>query len=339
MGNNTIGRYCGRRYHWPVFASSSPITLEFHAFQLLSSQFILQYQIIGTILESFLYKYKNYNDFSNLENITFVYPFSWNHVYILTNVSHFTWNIIVPKMYILLLKFLKVPLVKSSTIIFNGPDINSNQLNINNEKIFTASSFQVLILHHRSQKEKFDISFTNNILKDKMENYYNIYIIKDRVKLNSDNLACAQLTTVLCALKLHVSGNYFVNISLLSFKYSGPNVGYCKYGGLSVYDYINKNTKEVLLLCENIFPITFNTQQKQVIVSSTKHLFLILFAYWPYTKVKLNITMQPTTCNGVHILRYDTINDGYFQKSIIYMLVDLWSYLVIDSKALPNLGD
>ena len=58
-GNNIIGRYCGRRYQWSVFASSSPVTLEFHTSNFSSSKFMLQYQITDTILETFLYTYKN----------------------------------------------------------------------------------------------------------------------------------------------------------------------------------------------------------------------------------------------------------------------------------------
>ena len=121
------------------------------------------------------------------------------------------------------------------------------------------------------------------------------------------NLTYAQQTDVYCTFEFNVSGNYFVNITVLSLEYSGPNVGYCKYGGLSVYDNFNNNTKEVFLLCENIISVTFHTQPKQVIVSSTQHLFLILYSYWPYIKVKLNITIQPTACNGVHVLKYDII--------------------------------
>ena len=122
-GNNAIGRYCGRRYYWSVFASSSPITLEFHTFQHSYSQFTLQYQISEIPFETFLQKYKNYNNFNILENITFVYPFSRNHMYILSDVSHFTWNIVVTKMYKLMPKIFKIPLVNTSIIIFDGPDL------------------------------------------------------------------------------------------------------------------------------------------------------------------------------------------------------------------------
>ena len=301
-GHNTIGRYCGRRYYWSVFVASSPILLEFYTFQLSQSQFKLQYQITGAILETFLHKYKKYNDFKLIENISFVYPFSWNHAYSFANVSYLMWNIIVPKMYIILLRISKILIAKKSIIILNGPDINSNQIQIDLEETFTASSFQVSILYLNMQNKDMEMIITSNILKKQKENHQNIYI-KESIKFNSENLPCVQLTTMLCVFKLHTSGNDYVNITLLSLIYSGPNVGYCKYGGLSVSDYFNNDTKEVLLLCDNIFPVTLSTQPKQIIVSSTQSLFLVVYAYWPYSKLRINITVKPTTCKGVHLLR------------------------------------
>ena len=319
--NNTIGRYCGKRYYWSVYAASSPILLEFHISQRSKSQFFLQCQITGTNTETYLNKYKNCNDFKLIENLNFFYPFSWNHVYILAKVSHLVWNIIVPKMYIISLRISNVSMAKQSIIIFDGLDINSNLFYISMEEPFIASSFQVSILCVNVQHKHIEMIITNNILKNQKENYQNI-TIKESIIINSEHLPCVQLTTILCAFKLHTSGNAFsVNITLLSFMYSGPNVGYCKYGGFSVYDI---DLKEVLLLCNNIFPVTLSTQPKQVIVSSTQSLFLIFYAYWPYGRLRLNITMKPTRCKGVHLLRYNIIIYVYVNYPEVEILHILW---------------
>ena len=142
---------------------------------------MLQYQIIDTILESVLQKYNNYNDFKTVEGIQFFQPFSWNHIYVFSNVSHFTWNIIVPKMYRFLLKNLNDPLAKESIIIFDGPDFISNQLDNNTEGIFTASSFQVFIMCLNYQLEHFKMIFTNNLLKDKVKGHHNIHKISEEI--------------------------------------------------------------------------------------------------------------------------------------------------------------
>ena len=70
-----------------------------------------------------------------------------------------------------------------------------------------------------------------------------------------------------------------------------------------MYDYVHTDKKEVLLLCDNISPVTFNIQPQQIIVSNTQISFLIFYAYWPYSRVRFNITIEPTACKGIHILR------------------------------------
>ena len=257
-------------------------------------------------MKALLCKLKNYNIFNVIENVAFVHPFSWNHIYMIENVSYFPWNIIVPKMYRLLMKILIVSLAKKTLIIYDGPGLNSKQLETNNEQFFTASSFQVLVVYLNHVNKETEIIFKNILKKDKVENYHTVLKIKEEIKLYKKNLSCEHLTHVLCAFKLSVPKNHFVNITLLLLKYHGPNVGYCKYGGLSIYDYVNNFKKEVLLLCDNISPSAFNTP-KQIIVSSTQHLFLIFYAYLPYSEIRPTIIVKPSICKGVHILRYGLI--------------------------------
>ena len=315
-GNNTIGRYCGRRHNFSIFVSSSPIILEFQSFKLSTSKFTLEYQLTCTVLKTVLYKFKNLNDFHAVENLTFFYPFSWNHIYILENIMHYTWNIIVPKMYQLLITFSKV--LKKSLILFDGPDFHCKQLETNTEDIVKASTFQVLILYLNDNNKQIEMIFMNNVLKDKGEKNYQTHELKEEIQINS-NLSFVQLTTLFHTLKLYAPRHCHANITLLSLEYSGPNVGYCKYGGLSVYDYVNSKMKEVFLLCDNVFP---QTQPKHIIISNTHNLFLILYAYWPYSKIKPHITIMPTTCKGVHILRYNLFisvlcDDSVYIKMLI----------------------
>ena len=125
-GNDNIGKYCGRRYPWSVFASWRPIILEFHTYKLSSSKFQLHYQIASTILKTFLYKYENYNGFNTFEHINFTDPFSWNHIYYLVNVPYYVWSILVPKMCKLVVQILRIPPLKDPLILFDGPDFSSN---------------------------------------------------------------------------------------------------------------------------------------------------------------------------------------------------------------------
>ena len=206
-------------------------------------------------------------------------------------------------MYRLVVNVLNKLPANRSLIVFDGPDLNSRYVNIDSEEKFTASSFQVLILYE-NHKNYVEIVFGRNSIKDKIKNYNGNHTIRDKTILTSQNIPCSQLANTLCVFMLHAPENYYINITLLSLKYSGPNVGYCKYGGLSIYDNINRSLKEVLLLCDDLLTVIFNNQPKQVIVSSTQMISLIFYAYWPYSNIELNITMESTKCKGVHVLRY-----------------------------------
>ena len=280
----------------------TPITLEFHTLVRTTSNFVLQYQITSTIVKTFLYKYRNHNDFQYIKNRTLFHLFSWNHNYFLANTCLHLWNIVVPKFYRVLVKIVYFSREKKSLIIFDGPDIDSQKLNMISDNTFTASSFQVSILY-LSNKHNIEIIFTNSLHKNEVENHHIFYNINKTIALNSNDLACAHMTNLLCSLKLYTSGNNFINISLISVNYSGSNTGYCKYGGLSVYDNLN-TTKEVLFLCDNPVTLVFDNHYRQEMVSSTQSIFLIVYAYYPYSKIELSITMQPTACKEVYIQRF-----------------------------------
>ena len=89
-----------------------------------------------------------------------------------------------------------------------------------------------------------------------------------------------------------------MNISIVSLKYSGSNVGYCKFGGLSLYDKVNGSLKEVFLSCNDM---SNDFGNERVIVSNKHSLYLIVYSYWSYSQMKIKITLQPTVCTGVYI--------------------------------------
>ena len=144
MKQEKIGKFCGRRYHWSVFASSYLINLHFHSFEQSTSQFIMQFQLTNTILKTILKKCPNSQKFDTVEENFFVSPFSWNTVYFIGNISYYTWGIFVPKMYLLIIQIIKA---KKSLDLFDGPDFHSNKCKVANNSKITASSFQILVLY------------------------------------------------------------------------------------------------------------------------------------------------------------------------------------------------
>ena len=141
-------------------------------------------------------------------------------------IVNYNWNIFVAKMYKLSLKIQKLSKKKNISYLYDGPDYLSEQYDLTNMTLFTSSSFQVSILlysHHSDIEMKFNSFFVQRS-NSKLSN-----IFSERQVGN------------------HKYRNLFVNITL-SLRYLGHNTGYCKYGGLSIYDYLNKTKKEVLLL-------------------------------------------------------------------------------------------
>ena len=293
-----IGRFCGIRYYWSVFASSMPITMEFYTHELSWSKFILNYQVTDTILSTILLRYKSENTFDNIEYVGYIYPSSWIHKYSIANTSYYVWNILVSKMFNLFIKVLKAPAIIKSLVFFDGPDFHSAYYTVDTKTTFAASTFQMSILY-LNKSDNINILFEKYAVMN-MSGCYAVYNISTKIFLNSVDI----FGTVFCTLKFIVPKGAFVNITLLSVKYSGPNVGYCKYGGLSLYDYVNNIFKEVFLSCHDRFISPFKSLHTRMIISSTETLFLIFYAYQPYSIIKVSVKVESTICQGVHVLRY-----------------------------------
>ena len=290
-GNKTVGRYCGRRYNWSVFASSTKITVEFHTFELSTSQFVFNYQLSNKLTSNIMLSCPHYKDFTDIERYSFLSPFSWIHVYYIKNYTYYTWNVFVPKMFKI---FLILPRKKAKMYFYDGPDFHSNHHNVTNMTTFRSISFQIFILYLGHQQ---DIKLQFNSYKY-MNNNYNDSFVKTIILLKDSKSACGHSLNTLCAYNFYVPRNFHVNVTIETLSHSGPNTGYCKYGGLSIYDNVTNITQEVLLLCTPL-----STQLKHVIVSSAENLFLILYSYWPYSKIMLNVKIQPSVCKGVHVQR------------------------------------
>ena len=133
---------------------------------------------------------------------------------------------------------------------------------------FRSISFQFFIIYLGHQQ---DIKLQFNSYKN-THNNYNDSFLKNIILLKDRNSACAHSLNTLCAYSFYVPRKVYVNVTIETLSHSGPNIGYCKYGGLSIYDNVTNITQEVLLLCTPL-----STQLKHVIVSSAENLFLILY--------------------------------------------------------------
>ena len=217
------------------------------------------------------------------------------HKYEVVHCSSYNRNIFVSKMYKIILKFLKGTKRTGALYLFDGPDFHSNQFDVANMTDFSSNSFQVSIMY-LGYYDDIRITFSSDIAKYTLQNYNNS-IVKHKFPLKSGDLGYTNLDNF-CAFNFQVTSDSYVNVTILSFLYSGPNVGYCKYGGFSISDFVNNTLKEISLVCESLDTLT-----NRIIVSHTESLFLILYSYWPYSESNFSVTVQPTMCKGVHVQR------------------------------------
>ena len=180
--------------------------------------------------------------------------------------------------------------------LYDGPDFHSKQYKVQNGETFISSSFQVaVILPNFNIKQNLAMWLQFLIEKNQLPNY-TTYFIQRKTIVHNTNSRCTKNTTVLCAFEFNVTKGLFVNVTILFLKYTGPNVGYCKYGGLSVYISTDSVIQEVLLMCDTLH--TLNS-----IISTSESMFLILYSYFPYSEIKITLEVKPTQCKGVHVLR------------------------------------
>ena len=292
---NTIGRYCGRRYKWSTFATSRQIKLEFHTFARSKSKFDLLYEIISKILDSYMASYGHSMEFGEIENNAFVSPFSWSHTYNLGNSTYHTWNIFVPKMYKLNLRLQKYSKLKDSLYLFDGPDVQCKLYKMANATSFLASSFQVFAILH-SYEKKLQMNFESEILKTNETNFYQHKMgTKSRQTYNS-----ILLTNTISVFNFYTVAGYYINVSIIALEYIGSDVGYCKYGGTSIYDDRAGVIKEVFLACNDV--IHSSILPPRIIVSSENILSMIFYSYWPYSQIGFKISVETTQCKGVPLI-------------------------------------
>ena len=96
--NATLGRYCGRRYKWSVFAAGKPIVLQFFTFHHSKSKFKLIFQLGSKMLLRTTMVHSNKRkEFNIIERNHFYSPFSWFNKYRVLNKIFYNWNIFVAK--------------------------------------------------------------------------------------------------------------------------------------------------------------------------------------------------------------------------------------------------
>ena len=207
-------------------------------------------------------------------------------------------------MFKIRLHLLKIP-DKNKLFLYDGPDFNSKQYNITGRTSVVFSSFQCSVLFQGFiHSDEIQLSFHKAILKKhRIPNYKNI-TVQNQLLLQISTSKLINDHKTLSAYKFHVSSTSYINITILSFNFSGPNIGYCKYGAISIYDkqkdkFGRSSLQEVILLCDT----TMSFLAFQSIVSHGKMLYLIIYSYNVLDNTHVDVMVKPTACQGVQVKR------------------------------------
>ena len=244
----------------------------------------------------------------------FYSPFSWFNKYSVLFKSIYNWNIFVAKMFRLKLHFLKLSSNIKNVLFYDGPDFNSKQQNMTNDKMIVFTSFQCSVIFQVFLSDN-DTAFQMTTLKKyKIPNYKSILVTK-HLKLQKLIRKPIEGIPFYGAYKFYVSMGYHVNITISSFNFSGSNIGYCKYGGLSIYD--GSNFQEVLLLCNT----TISLNALQSIVSFGSSLYLVIYSYSTHDDIHFNVIINPTGCQGVHVKRLVLLFISLIWENVLFIIV------------------
>ena len=183
--------------------------------------------------------------------------------------------------------------------LYDGPDDQGLKIKPKNKNVF--STFQCYLklyaenFTHESQSIRIS-STTQKLSQNIVVDLYNASYHTLNMSARGHN-------------HLHYIGNFtclngFINISLISFNYNGPEIKRCRYGGMFYYEPdVDRYRKDVVRMCSTYrktpgsksfdrFPMDF--------VTSASNVLIMIYSYHPYNEImEVKIHISVTPCKGV----------------------------------------
>ena len=111
-----------------------------------------------------------------------------------------------------------------------------------------------------------------------------------------------------CILNIKFDHGYKVNVTLQSMVFQGENSAYCKYGGLSLIEFINEEYNENVALCRN----DFSNNIKRRFYSVSSSLKMVLYWYEPYSSTSVTLRISNTECDSIHLSPVTYCHECYY---------------------------
>ena len=212
-----------------------------------------------------------------------------------------TSNVKIHRFYVNSIKLYKLMIqfgyyLENDIVIHDGPGFKNNILEPlaknktePSHKLYFTSSFQCMI--HIVKKHQTSFSNTLRYTSMKQSNITKMYFNSNETKVIK--LPNSIMNHGIGIFEISVPSDFYVNVSILNFKYQGFRISTCRFAGLTTYNYINNYYKEISTVCKP----HYNIYKSRKMYSETARMALVFYQYKEYSTIEVEILLSVTRCN------------------------------------------
>ena len=309
--------YTGRRNRMEFFTSLNHIYFESYTFFSVDIKLFIIFSVMSGIIEE-----QNIHDNYNINRNTLnIWQSSTNTYYIYPRLCYHTYNILRSKLYPLALRFSEDN-IPALLRLYDGPDSSAELIPLKGNYV-ELSTFQCYLGVTISEQMGFGkcfvyekMNFTIHLisLKFKSNSYINL-VISEVTAPQTITLSQSKNRQIIYSVYNISARNMYLNVSLRTMRFSGPNINNCMFGGVAYIDIFHnlnnesfsfkkkKRNEEIKQLCDN-----FTTRPRKGsfakistdYISSGSEMFIVVYGYHPsYVGMEVNIMVSVVPCKGL----------------------------------------
>ena len=212
-------------------------------------------------------------------------------------------GIIVFKIHISSVKFSKLIFqimyyLEDNVVIHDGPGFENKilKLSANNESdpslvLYYTPTFQCMI-HFISQNHQPLHKALFRYRNVKQDIVTKMFLDFNETKIISFPNSLENESNKVAIFEISVPLGFYVNVSILNFKYGGFRISTCHFAGITTYNSINSTYKEMSTVCQPHYGI----YKSHKMYSETSKIVLVIYHHEEYSKIEADILISATRC-------------------------------------------
>ena len=186
--------------------------------------------------------------------------------------------------------------------IFNGPDINSPQLNHLNMPLIT-STFQACIILHNPQTEAEIFNGSSQFESILAPGIEEIIVHQNGAShYRYPKEKCEYTEAVFCIIKASSPQPFAINLTILSMRYRGPAIEEhkCTYGGITI------QSRDAMGRFSQLFMECNHEHDDTELPSlfsplNTNEMWITIYSYQIYSEIQLEFKIEASVCKGIEV--------------------------------------